>query len=215
MTEPPPWMRRPLPGSLPSGCPLPSLATSLGLRLPFLQPPAALRRAPEPQPVKSASQGVGNRFRNFGAHSQSREGEIPKGPWGEEGWEEEWSAERWRTLPFNGSFSSPPTPPKAPPPGTQVWLISRRCCWLSVVVVGSLVFFVIKIEKGKLVAPTNNPQAGRDKSSPFTTFGGWGSYFVVSACLARYPTKRAVYRPFGAPLLPHSPEVPVGSHLPG
>lgn len=182
MTEPPPRMRRPLPGSLPSGCPLPSLASSPGLRLPFLQPPAALRRAPQPQPALSASQGVGNRFRNFGAHSQSREGEIPKGPRGEEGWEEEWSAERWRTLPSDGSFSSPPTPPKAPPPGTQVWLISRRCCWLRVVVVGSLVFFIIKTEKGKLVAPTNNPQAGRDKSSPFTTLGGLGVIFC-SLCL--------------------------------
>lgn len=75
VTEPLPWMRRPLPGSLPSGRPLPSLASSPGLWLPFLQPPRRSRRAPLLQPALSTSQGVGNRFRDFGAHSQSREKE--------------------------------------------------------------------------------------------------------------------------------------------
>lgn len=55
--------------------------------------------------------------------------------------------------------------------------------------VGSLVFFIVKMEKGKLVASTNNPQGGRDKSSPLPVLGKWGvRFFLVSACLARLPT---------------------------
>lgn len=193
VTEPLPWMRRLLPGSLPSGRPLPSLASSPGLWLPFLQPP---RRSPQGSLAPASTVHLAGSRESFpglrGPQPEQREGEIPKEPWGEEGWEEEWCAKRWRTLLSDGSFSSPPTPPKAPPPGTQVWPISRRYCWLRVVVVRSLVFFIVKMEKGKLVAPTNNPQGGRDKSSPLPVLGEWGSDFLVSACLARLPTNSGV-----------------------
>lgn len=80
---------------------------------------------------------------------------------------------------------------------------------------GRLVFFVVKVEKGQLVAPTYNLRlAGTTPHSLLFWGSEGGSDFLVSARLDRFPTNRVGHRP-GAPLLPHSPEISVAFHLPG